>query len=681
VILCLQEIDDTLEAGPPCEFRRNLIHPGLANSFDLDYSVGSEGVSTAHFHFASLPDAHAARHLASLDAGVVCTSSIGVLRAWARWNREPRRSMLVSMAIPRDSADTSRSSRALVFACVAALLSLTAAAHINGLSNEFLAWDDHPLVTQNPHIQSLDIAMLGWAFTSVDLHNWHPLTWISHAIDIALYGDAARGHHFGNLLLHCMNTLWVFVLACVLLPKFSRESKGSTSRSTNGSTRGTVIAAFFAAALFGVHPQHVESVAWIAERKDVLYVFFLLPCLICYLQYATAEPGPGRRGWYLSALIAFGLSILSKPMAVTVPVILLLLDVFPLKRTALVVPAGRTAPNLRRHIALVIEKLPFIALSALSVSMTLLAQFQTTASLDTRGIGLRIFNAVDAIAAYVRHWALPFDLSPHYPYRFSLAGSERSPFEYSFVICFVLAVTAAGLLLWHRRHHLWLAGWAYYLVTLLPVMGLVSVGDHSYADRYSYVAVLPLHLGFGVLASRMVMCASWPIAARVAVGIGLVGLLLGSIQLSRAQTEIWRNDVTLWERSVAIAPEDFTTQARLAHSLAVAGERTQALKHFGLAFEIKKGGRKNPFTSGMRLEYAQLLINRGELERASEVLSEIKGGVSPRYVAQLHESLARNYCAEKQLEPARFHLEEVTRLDPRNLGLSALRRQVEKACK
>jgi hypothetical protein len=553
-------------------------------------------------------------------------------------------------------------SRKRLAACAVALVCLTAFAHIDGLANGFLDWDDGDNVTGNPHIQSLDFSMLHWAFTSVDRHNWQPLSWLSFAIDYALYGEDPRGYHLGNLVLHFFNALWVFALGCTLLPIVRAYRSGIEAPSATP----VLFASFLGAALFGVHPQHVESVAWISERKDVLFFFFYVPSLIAYLRFAVAADPVQRRRWYVASLACFFASILSQPLAVSLPVVLLLLDVYPLRRVTRV-PLSRLA----------LEKLPFIAGSLLSAAMTLRAQWEGMTPVETNTPLLRLLNASDAIAAYIRHWALPFDLSPQYAYRFSLPGAEASVAEYGFVLAFALATTVVVSVLWMRGVRAPLASWAFYGITLLPVLGIVSVGSAGYADRYAYLPTLPLHLGFGVFAAWVICAEDSSKLRRISALVLAIGILATMTNLTKEQTRFWKNDVTLWNHAVALTPQDFTTQLHAAHAHDLAENLPEAAHHFRLAFNIQHGGRGDPFLSTMRLIFAQILFTLREFEESAEVLTRIEGGAPLADVQDLHERLAIAFCRRKELGAARDQLGRFAALGPRLERVAAVERRLE----
>ena len=342
-------------------------------------------------------------------------------------------------------------------------------------SYPFIGFDDGEYVSQNAQIlPGLSWHGLGWAFTSFDAANWHPLTWLSHMLDCQLFGLNPGRHHLHNVLLHALNTCLLFVVL--------RRLTGAVWRSA------------FVAALFAVHPLHVESVAWISERKDVQSTFFFLLTLWAYARYATgnqksegrspksgnvpvtSELRPLTCEHYWLALLFFALGLMSKPMLVTLPFVLLLLDFWPLKRFELKTQHSQ----LKTLLPLLAEKLPFFTLTIVSCVLTCLAQKHAIRSLVELPLSDRLANAVVSCGLYVAEFLWPAGLAVFYALR-HWPISEILP-----AIVFLVLVSAWAL--WRARQSPWLlAGWAWYLGTLVPVLGLVQVGSQSMADRYTYI--------------------------------------------------------------------------------------------------------------------------------------------------------------------------------------------------
>jgi len=396
------------------------------------------------------------------------------------------------------------------------------------LNNELLNWDTKAYIIDNPQIQSLTWEHLKWMFTAFYVANWHPLTWLSHAIDYALYGLNPWGHHLTSLIFHSLNTLLVFTLALVIL-KFPPNQ--------------TLVAAGLAALLFGIHPQHVESVVWVAERKDVLCLFFTLLTLLTYCTI--------RR----HTLLFFTLALLTKPMAVTIPFLLLLLDVYPLQRTSLTTP--NQAEPYRK---LLLEKIPFLLLAVISSVITLFAQAAAIASANEVNFSLRLLNAANSLIFYLSKFIFPVLLSPFYPFPSQLSW---------YPVLAGLLITFVSGYLWTKNQPYWLISWLFYIISLLPVIGLIQVGSQAAADRYAYLPTLPFYLLIGVYASHRLV--------RVSL-LMVISVLLG--YMTYQQIFIWRNDVTLWQQVVLYYPDSPETHHRLGNAYQRVGDYEKAIAHY-----------------------------------------------------------------------------------------------------
>ncbi len=344
------------------------------------------------------------------------------------------------------------------------LVCLTLTVFLQTRSFEFCNYDDNVYVYENPRIRGgLTAGNIAWAFTEIHEGNWHPLTWLSHMIDMQLYGTNAGNHHLTSVLLHILNAILLFTA-------FSRMT-------------GQRWQSFFLAAVFAIHPLHVESVAWIAERKDVLSTFFMLLAMNSYVGYA-AKPGLIR---YLPILGFFICGLLSKPMVVTFPFILLLLDYWPLQRLD-----SKTAWPKRAQ-ALLMEKVPLFACAALATVMAFIAQLKggTVASLTDAPLQLRVANAIVAYCVYLKDMIAPFRLGVFYPL------PQDIPLTGTLISGMILLAITLGVLR-KRAVQPWLAvGWLWYIVTLLPVIGIIKIGLQARADRYTYAPLIGI--GFGVI--------------------------------------------------------------------------------------------------------------------------------------------------------------------------------------
>ncbi len=402
--------------------------------------------------------------------------------------------------------------------------------YLAALRNEFVNWDDRQYLLDNPHILSFDLTFLRWAFLDFYAFNWHPLTWVSHALDYAIWGWNPFGHHLTSNILHAVNSFLVVLLVVRLM------------EAANDDPRFTLIVAGTTGVLFGLHPIHVESVAWVAERKDLLCALFYLSSIATYLKYASASLSPGVRGekarWYLLALGFFLLALMSKPMAVSLPVVLLLLDWYPLKRIS---------QRSKLRIALV-EKLPFIVFSLLSSIVTIMAQQSGGAvqSGDEYLLSMRFFVAAKALLAYLGKLIVPLELVPFYPYPEDLSIFST---EYLFVIALPLLITATCLVT-AKKQKVLSSVWGYYVVTLIPVLGVVQVGGQSMADRYMYLPSLGPFLiaGLGVawVFRKAHAVEKLGLLVKVVAASAMILAVVALTHLTLKQIHIWKNSIALW---------------------------------------------------------------------------------------------------------------------------------------
>jgi protein O-mannosyl-transferase len=405
------------------------------------------------------------------------------------------------------------------------LLLLPLLAYFPLAGNDFVLWDDHKFITDNPHIRALSLENLSWMLRP-ELENWHPLTWLGYAVTHYFFGLDARAYHFFSLLLHSLNTLWFALLVWVLLNLHAQ-------RAPFARHAASVNAAWLSGALFALHPQHVEVVAWASELKELLSVFFYLAALLAYVLYTRR----GQVYWYGLSLSACLLALSAKPMAVSLPLALLILDYYPLQR--------RT-PLLR----LLWEKAPFFALAFANGLLTLWAQQRMGAMAEGVDLGARLLNAAHSIMMYVWQWLVPLHFSPFYPYRDAILSYHWQTFA---PVLLVLGLTLAAARVW--RSQPWLtAAWLFYLLTLAPVLGLVQVGGQAAADRYAYLPTLPFYLFAGVGMVRLyALLAGKDFLQRSSVLVlALVFALLAL--LSARQNLVWRNNLSLWEYTAGHAP-------------------------------------------------------------------------------------------------------------------------------
>jgi protein O-mannosyl-transferase len=486
----------------------------------------------------------------------------------------------------------------------------------------FVDFDDTDYVDPNPHVQEgLSAESIGWAFTTYHAANWHPLTWLSLQLDVNLWGPGPRGFHFTNLLLHAANAALLFLALHALT--------GATWRSAAVTL------------LFAVHPLRAESVAWISERKDVLCAFFGFAALWAYADYARA-PSVGR---YLRVAAALALSLMSKPMLVTFPFVLLILDWWPLRRGA------RDADQsvLRIWLRLIAEKLPFLAMAVASAVVTMLAQADGNAvvSLHAFPLWMRAGNAAISYVMYLHLTIWPIQLAPYY--RLSLSPLPAWQTGGAFVLLAALTLTAIAL---RRRAPYLLAGWLWFIGTLVPVIGLVQVGLQSYADRYTYFPQV------GLIAA-----ACWGLAdlagryAREALALACAAALTLAA-LTWNQVQFWHDSFALWD-----------------HDIHVTGDNPEALLHLGEAFAQQKKIAEaadcyrrmlaiDPDSVGARSNLGSMLRLQGNLDEAERLLREALQ-IDPGF-AKAHVNLGNVLFQRRDLDEATKQYEEAVKLDPQS---------------
>jgi protein O-mannosyl-transferase len=469
------------------------------------------------------------------------------------------------------------------------LVILTWAVFVQTVRYDFVNYDDPSYVYQNTRITSgIDFANVAWAFTHVHSENWHPLTTITHMLDCQLHGLNAGWHHFSNVLLHC--------LAVVLLFLALERMTGALWRSA------------FVAAVFAVHPLHVESVAWIAERKDVLSAVFFMLTLLAYMRY-TRVPSIGR---YLTVALFIALGLMSKPMLVTLPFVLLLLDYWPLER----VKADRS--NIGRSVLpLVLEKIPLIALSAVSSIVTFLAQRGAIGWTEQLPVSERVNNAFVAYVVYIRQMFWPTALAVFYPH-----PENRLPvWEVSLALIVLVGITAAAFVL-RKKAPYFVTGWLWYLGMLVPVIGLLQVGWQGHADRYTYLPQIGLYIA--VTWAVTDLTRSWRLQ-RIALGAAAV-LIVGALSCRAwVQTSYWRDSETLF-----------------THALAVTSNNDVALNNLGIIF-----------------------LDKGQLDDA---IAKLQAAIDLRPEnAPAHDNLAKALLRKGQVAEAMVHYRKFLELQPVNV--------------
>jgi len=465
------------------------------------------------------------------------------------------------------------SRRSNLFVVPLLLVGATLAAYWGVWTFEFIAFDDPIYITKNLRLSDgLTYENITWSLTANHSSNWHPLTWLSYLLDTELFGVDSGAIHTTNLLLHIANTLLLYALLFCW----------TGARGLSG----------FVAALFAIHPLHVESVAWATARKDVLSTFFGLSALLAYGWYARRH----SVGWYLTALTLFALSLISKQMLVTLPCLLLLLDVWPLKRTPLTSNEPHRVEATNRAGSdgaksgiicppapwsrLVVEKVLFFALSVASSLIIYFVQMGAGAvrPLHSWPLTERIANAITVYVLYLVQMLWPTRLAPFYPYREGIPTAVQT----AAAALLLLAITSAAVGL-RKKHWYLLVGWFWYLGTLVPVVGLVRVGDQRMADRYTYFPLIGIFIAVTWLFWHLSSSEIWRRRLLPTVALLLLVVMLG---LTYQQTRLWRNNEALWQHAIEVTEDNYVAHNFLGN-VRIAQERPEeAVEQWRAALQI-----------------------------------------------------------------------------------------------
>jgi protein O-mannosyl-transferase len=483
---------------------------------------------------------------------------------------------------------------------------------------QFIGFDDPNYVTGNPHVLSgITVANLRWAFVTNHTGNWNPLTWISLMLDSQFFGPRAGAFHAVNLLLHVANTLLLFLWLY---------------HATGAKWRGALIAA-----LFALHPLHVESVAWISERKDVLSTLFWMLALLGYTDYAKTN----RVSRYFIALLLFGIGLMAKPMLVSLPCVLLLLDYWPLRRFA-----------ERGTFRLVVEKLPFLAFSIASSAVTLLvAREQAMTSLDTVPIFVRAENAALAYTAYIGKMFWPAGLAVIYPY-------NLHPSPIHALLSLAALIIVSTVVISTRLHKPYLfTGWFWFLVTLAPVIGIIQAGTQAMADRWTYIPFIGLFIILawgGWEASSLLRLPRFVQALGVSIALALCAWL------TRAQLRYWHDSIALFQHAASVTAENGVAEANLGFALAEEGRYDEAIAHYKTALHSQP-------RAIIWNNLGQSLAATGKLEEAINGFQNALK-LNPSF-SSAHRNLALALVRTGRQQESLIHFGDAVRLEPENASM------------
>jgi tetratricopeptide (TPR) repeat protein len=519
----------------------------------------------------------------------------------------------------------------------------TLLAYLPATRNGFINYDDDLYVTQNPMVQKgLTWDGIKWAFGKINVSNWHPLTWLSHMTDCELFRLNAGGHHFDSVLIHAANAVLLFALLL---------------RMTGALWPGV-----FIAALFAWHPLHVESVAWVSERKDVLSTFFALLAMLGYVRYVEASKAQSSKskGYFMWSLVTFALGLMAKPMLVTLPFVLLLLDYWPLRRISNFkfqisnskyalpppVPAANFQPSTFNF--LLFEKWPFFLLAAIACVITIIAQQDAAmVPLHQVPLELRLENVITAYGDYLWKMIWPAHLSVFYPLPKHIPLGE--------VILATTVLAAISILAWigRRRRSYLLVGWLWYLGTLVPVIGLVQVGDQAMADRYTYFPLIGIFLAATFLikdfAEQKYVSPRW-------LGL-LAGVVLAlCLLVTEKQLAYWRNSQTLFTHALAVTRDNALAHLNLGAAFQEQNRPTEALAEYQEVLRLSPG-REEAYNN-----IGRILNDQGKPSAALEYCQAALQ-LNPRSPAQ-HDSLGIVLAELGRADEALRQFDEALRLDP-----------------
>lgn len=564
------------------------------------------------------------------------------------------------MNAPLDSESRKKNAGLKTNFVAAALIFLTWMVYGQVRQFDFTNYDDMGYLLKNSIVlDGLTVQGLGWAFTTFHMANWHPLTWISHMADVHYFGLNAGGHHIVSVILHLLNTLLLFYLLL--------------------STTGSTWKSGWVAALFAVHPLHVQSVAWIAERKDVLSTFFGLLTFLAYQNYLSSK----SKRTYGFVLLFFFFSLMSKPMLVTLPVLFLLFDFWPLQRFKSVAKPAHFKPVL-------VEKIPLLVVTLLLALMTLYAQQHSGAisSLERFSLSIRLQNSLIAYFVYLKKLVWPTDLSVIYLLTpANLSGAKAA-------LCGFSLIGISGVAFARRSEWPFLfVGWFWYVLTLIPVIGLIQVGPQAYADRYTYVPLIGIFILIAWGTEKAILKLH---AKGLGIVAGISTILIFSA-MGWKETQYWRNSMTLFHRAVILDPRNSLAHNQLGVALYAAGnyaeaiepleasirdfpdyrdhepfqthqflglayadqnKHKEALRYFDLALEADP---KNEFS----------LLNKGMVylhqQNAEQALSQFFLALSYHpQSSRSHQFIGAAFDALGKIEEAQLHFEKAIELDPSN---------------
>jgi len=508
--------------------------------------------------------------------------------------------------------------------------------------HDFLNWDDIFYVVNNSYLHKISLENTWWMLTDYTMTNWHPLTWFSYSLDFALWGKNPIMFKLTNILLHILNSIIFYSLTFTIL-KIYLDRPTKTEHSTV-NTPQIQQCALLASCIFSIHPQHIESVVWIIERKDVLCTLFYFSAIITYIKHIQKK----SKAYLNITVILALLATMAKPMAVSLPASLMLIDIFILQRTS-------NKLTLKDNLTLLVSnKLTLIALSIFIILVTLLTQIGTIKDLETLSIPTRIINSSSATLHYLFTILYPFELSPFYPYQdISLSPSIASILPISGVIL----LAALFILLYRKGYTLYLLAFSFFLVTAAPVIGIVSVGDQAFADRYSYIPTSFFYIALCASLTSVTCKIRFNNKFKLIYNILLFTPIIIFGLASNNQISHWRNDETLWKSVTKLYPN----QALIAHhnlgnAHYINANFSEAIKQYKIALAINPEASKTLENLGR--VYSKLGDDKKALQYFFEAINKRPNSVGAQLLIGYH------YLKNKNLELAFKYLRNSIQIAP-----------------
>lgn len=562
---------------------------------------------------------------------------------------QPKKTAQTTHIDPTGSGITSASPPLYVIATI--LAAITFVIYLPALQHGFIVnWDDNIYVLDNKNIQSLSLDFLRWALIDYKTNLWHPLSWISHAIDYAIWELNPFGHHLTSIILHAVNTgVVVFLTSRLLTACTSEKASGA-----HHSHRTILLASAVTGLLFGIHPLHVESVAWVTERKDLLYSLFYMLSVMSYMRYAEEQKSEyALKYFFLSrhyqvSLLLCALSLSSKPMAVTLPVVLLLLDWYPLYRM-----------EQRKDITvLILEKLPFFLLSAMVSVVTVMSQKVNAGlmPLNVTPLFSRLLLAMKSLMLYLFHTIAPSNLLPLYSYPKNI--SLLKP-EYAFALALVAVLSILCIMFISRRYYL--AVWLFFVISLLPVLGLIQAGYQSMADRFVYLPVLGPFLligsGIGYLWGNDDTARKHHVLQRAGIAVAVIACSASLLWLTCQQIGVWKNAIVMWSYLVEKDPGNMPKLLDYrASAFEKIGQPDKALEDYATALKIE------PKNDKLYFNRATNYLHQGKYDQAILDYSTVISLV-PRE-ADAYINRGNTYLRKGDLENAIKDMNKAIELNP-----------------